>query len=385
MPSPHARARVALVCSWLNQHGGAERVLEVMHAMWPEAPVYTSAYVPEAMPSAYRTWDIRTSFMQRLPGLQQHFQKYLPLFPIAFEQFDFSEYDLVIDNSSAFSYGVITRPETLHISYCLTPARFLWNYHDYVRREQVGTGAQIALAPFLTQLRVWDRLAADRVDEFVAISEAIRARVRKFYRRESTVIAPPIECDRFEVGEGRGDARGDYFLIVSRLIPYKRVDLAIEACKRVGARLKIVGRGRDRARLEHIANGSPLIEFLGFVPDDEMRGLWANSRGFIFPGDEDFGITPLEANAAGRPTIAYAAGGALDTVRDGETGVFFHSASVDALAETLARFDGRRFDPAKLRAHAEQFDVPRFKERLAEFVEERLNRRSAARLVGGRG
>jgi len=344
-----------------------------MHEMWPEAPVYTSVYLPDAMPSAYRSWDIRTSFMQRLPGLHSHFQKYLPLFPLAFEQFDFTGYDLVLDNSSAFSYGVITRPETLHVSYCLTPARFLWLYHDYVRRESLGTGAQLALAPFLTQLRAWDRLAAERVDEFVAISEAIRRRIRKFYRRDSEVVFPPVDCSRFEVGHGGGD----YFLIVGRLVPYKRIDLAIEACKRVGVKLKIAGGSgkhgaRDRARLEAIAGGSPLIEFLGWVPDAEIGELWRNCRGFIFAGEDDFGIVPLEANAAGRPVVAYAGGGALETLVEGETGAFFREPTVDSLAEVLADFDDTEYDPARCRANAERFDIPVFKERLAAFVRAKL-------------
>jgi glycosyltransferase involved in cell wall biosynthesis len=355
-------------------------VLEVLHDMWPQAPVYTSVYLPEAMPAAYRAWDVRTSFMQRLPGLRTQFQKYLPLFPLAFEQFDFSGYDLVIDNSSAFSYGVITGPETLHISYCLTPARFLWRYHDYVQREGLGVGAQLALAPFLSGLRLWDRAAADRVDEFVSISSLIQARIRKFYRRDSVMIAPPIECDRFTVGRGEGD----YYLIVSRLIPYKRIDIAIEACKRVGARLKIVGRGRDRARLESIAGGSPLIEFLGFVPDEQMPALWAGCRAFIFPGEEDFGITPLEANAAGRPVVAFAAGGPLDTVVEGRTGRFFDRPTADSLAAVLAAFDPAEFEPTALRAHAEGYDVPVFKQRLLRFVEEKLGS-SYARSPSGVG
>lgn len=348
-----------------------------MHELWPEAPVYTSVYMPDAMPRAYRSWDIRPSFMQRLPGLHRHFQKYLPLFPLAFEQFDLSAYDLVLDNSSAFSYGVLTRPETLHVSYCLTPARFLWLYHDYVRREGLGTAAQIALQPFLTQLRAWDRLAAERVDEFVAISEAIRARIGKFYRRDAAVIYPPVDCSRFRVASGRGQDSGDYFLVVGRLVPYKRIDLAIEACKLVGARLKIAGGSgrhgaRDRARLEAVAGGSPLIEFLGWVPDAEMGDLWRNSRGFIFAGEDDFGIVPLEANAAGRPVIAYAGGGALETVVEGETGEFFHTPTAEALAEVLAQFDDRKYDPARCRANAERFDIPVFKERLAGFVREKL-------------
>ena len=341
-----------------------------MHDIWPHAPVYTSVYLPEVMPPAYRGWDIRTSFMQRLPFLRTHFQKYLPLFPLAFEQFDFSDYDLVIDNSSAFSYGVITRPETCHISYCLTPARFLWTYHDYVRREGIGLGARFALAPFLTQLRVWDRSAADRVDAFIAISSLVQSRIRKFYRRESSIIFPPIECARFTVGTGDGDGRGPYFLVVSRLIPYKRIELAIRACRMIGARLKIVGSGRDRERLERLADGAPEIEFLGHVSDAELKDLWKNCRAFIFPGEEDFGISPLEAQAAGRPVIAYASGGALETVRDGETGVFFREPTVEALADVLSAFDARRYDPLRMRAHAETFDISVFRKRLTQSVSE---------------
>ncbi len=339
-----------------------------MHDIWPNAPVYTSVYLPETMPPSYREWDIRTSFMQRLPFLRTHFQKYLPLFPLAFEQFDFSDYDLVIDNSSAFSYGVLTRPETCHISYCLTPARFLWSYHDYVRREGIGLGSQIALAPFLTQLRVWDRSAADRVDAFIAISSLVQSRIRKFYRRDSSVIFPPIECGRFTVGVGEGDGRGPYFLVVSRLIPYKCIDLAIRACQMVGMRLKVVGSGRDRERLVRLADGATEIEFLGHVSDAELKDLWMNCRAFIFPGEEDFGISPLEAQAAGRPVIAYGRGGALETIRDGETGSFFHEPTVEALADVLSAFDSRRFDPRTIRAHAETFDVSLFRQRLTESV-----------------
>ena len=345
-------------------------MLEALHEIWPEAPVYTSVYLPEAMPPAYRKWDIRTSFMQRLPGLRRHFRKYLPLFPLAFEQMDLSGYDLVLDNSSAFSYGVVTRPETLHLSYCLTPARFLWGYHDYIRREALGTAAQLALAPFIAPLRAWDRLAADRVDHFATTAEYVRARIRKHYRRDAAVIPAPVDCSRFAVST---DPPGDYFLSVSRLAPYRRIDLAVEACRRIGARLKVVGAGRDRDRLERLAGGDPRIEFLGRVPDAEVRDLWAGCRAYLVPGEEDFGIAPLEANAAGRPVVAYAAGGALETVIEDETGVFFREQTVDALAEALARLDPAAFDPARLRAHAEQYDVPVFKERIAAWVREKVD------------
>jgi len=357
--------KVAIVHDWLNQRGGAERVLEALVEMYPQAPIYTSIYWPQAMPEAYRAWDIRTSFMDRLPLVKQHHQPFLPLYPLAFEQFDLRGYDLVISNKSAFCHGVIPAPETLHISYCLTPTRFLWDYGGYVQREGVGKLARWALPPFLSYLRLWDKAAADRVDHFVAISQAIRQRVQKFYRRQAVVIHPPVDTSRY-VPAGGGD---DYFLIVSRLVPYKRIDLAVQAFNHLGLPLVIVGDGRDRASLQAMAY--PNIQFLGRVPDDELGQLMARCRAFVFPGLEDFGIAPLEAQAAGRPAIAFAGGGALDTVVEGVTGTFFHEPSPQALAEAVKSFDEARYDPAVIRKHAERFDTAVFKQRLRQFIEEK--------------
>lgn len=358
--------KVAITCSWLNQYGGAERVLELLHEMYPEAPIFTSMYAPEVMPPAYRDWNIRTSFMDRLPLVKKHHQAFLGLYPLAFEQFDLADYDVVISNTSAYCHGVITRPETLHISYCLTPARFLWNYHEYIRSEKVGRPIKLLLPLVLNYLRAWDLQAANRVDKFVAISKAVARRIEKYYRRDSSIIYPPINSSQFTVKNS--DEVGDFFLIISRLIPYKRIDLAVKAFNETGLPLKVVGDGRHRAYLEEIAR--PNVEFLGRVGDGAIKELYATCRAFVFPGEEDFGLTPLEAQASGRPVIAYAGGGALETVVDGVTGRFFAEPRPESLASVLASFDHCQFDPWAIRQHAEAFDVTAFKSHLAQFVEQ---------------
>ena len=369
--------RVALVCSWLNQYGGAERVLEVLHDMYPQAPIYTSVYEPRALPDFYRQWDIRPSFMQRLPLVKRKHQLFLGLFPLAFESFDLSEYDLVISNSSAFAHGVLTREGTAHVCYCLTPARFLWNYHAYVQREKVGSLARLILPFPLHYLRTWDAAAASRVDSFVAISHAVQARIRKFYRRDSTIIYPPVNINDYQPA----DEVGDYYLIVSRLIPYKRIDLAVEAFNQLGLPLKIVGDGRDRAALQAMARSN--VEFLGRRSDAEVRQLYARCRAFVLPGEEDFGLTPLEAQASGRPVIAYGAGGALDTVVEGETGAFFCQQTPESLAEAVASFDALACDPHRIREHAAKFDVAVFRQQLGELVEREYSSRYGGRMARG--
>ena len=356
--------RVAIVHDWLNQMGGAENVLEVLVDMFPDAPIYTSIYAPDRVSPTYRGWDIRTSWLNRLPGIAAHHQLYLPLYPLAFESFDLSDYDLVISNKSGFAHSVITPPHTVHICYCLTPTRWLWQYESYRQREGIGRLTNALLQPILTWQRVFDRLAADRVDHFVAISREVQARIRKFYRRQSTVIHPPVDTRRFVPGSG---PPGDYFLVVSRLIPYKRVDLAVAACTRLGLPLVVVGEGRDRPALERMAG--PTVRFLGRVSTEEIVRLMQGCRAFLFPGLEDFGIAPVEAMACGRPVIAYAGGGVLDTVVPGVTGEFFHEQSVDALAQVLSDFDPARYDPAACRARAEEFDTEVFKHKLLAFVE----------------
>ncbi len=368
--------RVALVHDWLNQMGGAEQVLEALVALFPGAPVYTSIYDPQRVSPAYRTWDIRVSWMNRLPGVGAHHLWYLPLYPLAFESFDLTGYDVVISNKSAFAHSVITPPETTHICYCLTPTRFLWQYAEYRRREGIGRWTNALLQPILTWQRMLDRLAAERVDHFIAISRVVQARIRKFYRRESVIIHPPVDTDRFVPAR---TPPGDYYLVVSRLIPYKRVDLAVQACTRLGVPLLVVGEGRDRKALERMAG--PTVRFLGRVSDAELVRLMQGARAFLFPGLEDFGIAPVEAMACGRPVIAYAGGGALDTVVPGETGEFFHPQTVDALAAVLADFDPTRYDPLACRARAEMFATSVFRHKLRAFVEAVLTDEAPHRAV----
>lgn len=367
-PTAIGEARAALVHDWLNQMGGAEDVLESLVALFPEAPLFTSLYWQDRMPAHWRQWDIRTSFVNRLPFAQKRQQLYLPLYPLAFEQFDFRGYDLVLSNKSGFCHGVITGANTVHICYCLTPTRYLWRYHQYAEQERLGTWTRRALLPFLTYLRLWDRLAAERVDHFVAISQEVRRRIAKIYGRDSTIIFPPVDTERFRPAS-RVD---DYYLIVGRLVPYRRLDLLIEAFNHLDRPLFIAGRGRDRERLEALAG--PNVTFLGYVPDEELPELMARCRAFIFPGEEDFGIAPVQAMAAGRPVIAYAAGGALDTVIPG-TGALFARQSVAAIIDAVETFDPDSVDTGFLTAHARKFDTSVFKQRLSDFIEQKLGER----------
>ncbi len=355
---------LAIIHDWLNQIGGAEDVLAQMHAMYPDAPIYTSIYAPEKMPAAMRNWDIRTLWMDQLPGIHDHHQPYLPLYPLAFGRLDLTAYDVVLSNKSGFCHGVQVRPDAWHIDYCLTPTRYVWMPDAYLQREGFGKAVEWGMKPLTAWLRRWDYNAAQRVTHFIAISTEVQQRIRRYYHRESTIIFPPVDTDRFRPN---GQPPEPFFLVLGRLIPYKRIDLAVQACNQVGCRLIVAGDGRDRAALEALAG--PTIEFRGRVSDEEAADLMARCQAFIFPGLEDFGITPLQAQAAGRPVIAYGAGGVLDTVIPGETGELFPEQTVEALAQALASFDPTRYDPAACRANAERFSNERFRRELGEYVQ----------------
>ncbi|GCE11674.1 glycosyltransferase [Tengunoibacter tsumagoiensis] len=361
--------KVALVHDYLNQMGGAERVVLALHELFPDAPLYTSIYDPQRVDPAFRKIDIRTSFMQKLPMVTKHHQPYLPFYPFAMENLDLRGYDLVLSSSSAFGKGVITRPGTMHICYCHTPMRWCWNYEEYVEREQLGKLSRSILPFLISGLRVWDQTSAMRVDHFIANSPIVAERIQKYYRREAVYIPPPVEANRFPFDPTV--VPGDYFLILSRLVPYKRVDLAIQACNQLQLPLVIIGGGRDLERLQKLAG--PTIRFLGKLSDAEVVQYLTHCRAFLFPGEEDFGITPLEAQACGRPVIAYGQGGALASVVEGSTGTFFHQQTAESLAEVLARFDERAFDPQAIRNHALEFDTPRFQRRMLQFIEARMN------------
>jgi glycosyltransferase involved in cell wall biosynthesis len=363
VPNTQYRARVALVHDWLNQIGGAENVLEMLVRMFPGAPVFTSMYAAGIMPAAYRAWDIRTTFMQRLPGVTTHHQAYLPLYPLAFSLVDLRGYDLILSNKSGFCHGVPAPPGATHVCYCLTPTRFLWQYDAYRAREQLNPAMDLVLKPVVALLRRWDYAAAQRVHHFIAISTEIRERIRRFYNRESTIIYPPADIARFQPVR---EPPGDYFLAGGRLIPYKRVDLAVGACSDLGLKLLVYGEGRDRPALERLAG--PTVTFLGRVSGDELARLCAGAKAFIFPGLEDFGIAPVEAQAAGRPVIAFRGGGALDTVVPGHTGEFFAEPTVASLKATMAAFDPTAYDPSACRTNAERFSTERFERELAASI-----------------
>jgi glycosyltransferase involved in cell wall biosynthesis len=361
--------KVALVHDYLNQMGGAERVVLALHEIFPEAPIYTSIYDPGRVDTAFQSIDIRTSFMQKLPLVKKHHQPFLPFYPFAMERLDLRGYDLILSSSSAFGKGVVTQPETMHICYCHTPMRWCWNYDEYVQRERLGRIARNILPFFITGLRVWDQTSSMRVDHFIANSPVVADRIRKYYRRDAVVIPPPVEVRRFTF-DATTQAE-EYFLIVSRFMPYKRIDLAIEACNRLQLPLVIIGSGRDENRLKSIAG--PTIRFMGRLSDEEVLHYYAHCRAFILPGEEDFGITPLEAQASGRPVIAYAAGGALASVIDNVTGTFFQKQNVESLVEVLESFDERRYDPQTIRNHALEFDKPRFRRRILQFIEAKMS------------
>lgn len=355
--------KFALAHDYLTQEGGAEFTFDVMAKTFPQAPIFTMFHDLHKVP-AFAGRDIRTSFLQSAPAIRSKFQWYLPLMPLATESLDLSEYDVVLSSTSAFFKGLITQPDTRHICYCHTPTRYLWtDTHDYVNELRLpGFIKRAVIPPTLTKLRIWDRLAADRVDLFLANSKAVQQRIAKFYRRESQILYPPVDTAQFTVS----DRPKTYFLAGGRLVAYKRYDLIIEAFNRIGLPLKIFGTGPLEETYKTIA--SPHVEFLGKVSQEQKRELYANCIAYIHPQEEDFGITLVEATASGRPVIAYAKGGALETVVDGTTGTLFEHQTWEDLAHTVLAFDHTRFNPPTIRTHAQQFSIDRFVSGIKQIV-----------------
>jgi glycosyltransferase involved in cell wall biosynthesis len=361
--------RVALVHDYLTQFGGAERVLQALMELFPYAPVFTLIYDRQGIKVPFDESRLRTSFLQNLPGARQHHRYFPLLMPLAIEQFDFSNYDVVLSDTHSFGKGIVTSPGTLHLSYCFTPTRYVWDdSHRYVR-DFSRTAFFQRLAPIaLSYIRLWDYYAAQRVDAYFTLSHYVARRIRKYYHRDAIVIPPPVDVSKFSV---RSDHEG-YYLIVSRLVPYKRIDIAIEACERLGRPLYIVGTGPEK---EILRRGTRrYTTFLDFVPDDQLPALYAGARALLFPQEEDFGITPLEAAASGKPTIAFAAGGALETIREHKTGLFFKHQTVASLVSAIQTFETGYWDVAAIRAHAEKFDYPIFLQRISRAVEQQVIR-----------
>lgn len=357
--------KIAFVHEYLNQFGGAERMLQVLCALYPEAPIYTLIYDRNATGRVFDDKVIHTSFLQKMPLAKKHHRAFPLLMPLAMEQFDFSEYDTVISISASFAKGVLTKPGTRHICYCLTPPRFLWDdSQKFVEEFGYSRLVKKFLAPFITYLRMWDQEASRRVDDFWAISNFIKERIDKYYRRPSTVIYPPVNVGKFHVSDSPAGGRGDYFFMAGRLVSYKRFDLAIRVFNRLGLPLRIVGIGPEFNKLKKMAGKN--IQFLDLVSDEQLAGLYAGSRALIFPQEEDFGIVPLESMASGKPVIAYRAGGVLETVVEGKTGLFFREMTEDSLAEAIRKFETTKFDPWECRRQAEKFNIEVFKKNILE-------------------
>ena len=364
---------VALVHDWLTGMRGGERCLEVFCELFPDAPIYTLLHTPGSVSPTIERRAIHSSFIQRLPDAERRYRQYLPLFPAAVRRFDLAGHDLVLSSSHAVAKSVRVPRGALHVCYCFTPMRYVWDLYDDYFGRGAGWATSLLMPPVAAALRRWDRRTAAGVHRFVAISRFIADRIRRAYGREADVIYPPVDVSRFRIEE----SPGDYYLVVSALTPYKRVDLAVEAMGRLGRRLVVVGTGPEERRLRALAG--PTVELLGWRDDAETAALYAGCRALIFPTLEDFGITPLEAMAAGRPVIAFGQGGALETVippggAEAPTGLFFERQTVDALVDAIRRFEsGRyRFEPKALRLRAEAFDRGLFKERVQVYLTARL-------------
>ena len=362
--------RIALVHDWLTGMRGGEKVLEVFCELYPQATLFTLLHNKGSVSDTIEKMNVRTSFVDRFPFKATKYRNYLPLFPKAIESFDFSGFDLILSSSHAVAKGARPAPGALHICYCHTPMRYVWEmYEEYFGPGRAGALTRAAMSIVAPRLRKWDVRSSDRVNFFIANSRNVADRIRQYYRRPADVIHPPVNVDQFfasEKDEG-------YYLIVSALVPYKRVDLAIQAFNELGEKLLVVGTGPESKRLQSIANRN--IQFLGWQDDLELSRLYAGCRALIFPGIEDFGIVPLEAMASGKPVIAFGKGGALETVVDDSpspTGIFFHEQSVNALKDAMVQFSTSKFDPLTIRSHAERFARPKFKERIRRFVAEKL-------------
>jgi glycosyltransferase involved in cell wall biosynthesis len=362
--------KVALVHDFLVKLGGAERVLETLAEMYPEAPIYTLLYDEKTVGNVFPKNRVKTSFLQNFPGFFRKRYRYLfSLMPLAIERFDFSKYDVVISSSNSYSHGILTGTNTKHICYCHSPMRYCWDWaHQYLKENKVSGMKLKYIRERLHKMRIWDKTVADRPDLYLANSVNTKKRIGKYYRLDSEVVYPPVDVNRFSVSENSED----FFLIVSAITPFKKIDLAVEAFNKLGKKLVIIGDGPQREELEKKAEKN--ITFTGFLGDKEVASYLRRCRAFIFPGEEDFGIAPVEAMACGKPVIAYGKGGLLESVVENETGVFFHEPTVQSLVGAIQKYfdNSRAFDPQVIRERAEKFGREEFEERIRKIVENPL-------------
>jgi glycosyltransferase involved in cell wall biosynthesis len=358
--------KVALVHDFVMKLGGAERVLKTLADMFPDAPIYTLLYDEKTAGAVFPKERVKPSRFQKLPRFLRNRHRYLlPSFPRIVEEWDFSGYDFVISSNSAFVHGIITPTTTKHITYMHAPMRFALDwYHEYIGEQNVGPIKKAAIALITHRVRMWDKTASNRTERMIANSETTRKRIQKYYRMDAQVLYPPVDLSRFSVHKDHED----YFLIVSTLTPYKKIELAVKLFNKIGRKLVIIGDGPQRAYLQGIA--APNIEFLGFKPDDVVAEYYKNCRALIFPGEEDFGITPIEAMACGKPVLALRRGGLTESVVEGETGEFFNKSTVQSMEDGLGRLilNEKRYHPHGIRRHAEQFSEEKFKEKLNKII-----------------
>lgn len=361
--------KIAIVHDHLTQIGGAEKVLRVFHEMFPNSPIYTLVYDEKKMEKIFPKSLIRASFLQKLPGAVKHYQWYLPLMPIATESYDMSGFDVVLSSCSALSKGVIIHSNTLHICYCHTPTRYLWSdTHSYVAGLRYPFFIKKFIPLILNRLRVWDQVAAQRVDVFIANSNFVAQRIQKYYNRKSVVIYPPVETQRFFIS----DSIDKYYVTGGRLVSYKKFDITVHAFNQLGIHLKIFGDGPELAFLQKIAK--PNIEFLGKISGGKLAEVYSRAIAFIHPQIEDFGITVIEAMASGRPVIAFDGGGARETVVSGISGEFFDEQCWEALADTVVRFKPQQYNPQAIKNYAEKFGIERFKKEIQELIQREYGR-----------
>lgn len=360
--------KLAIVCDWLVSRGGAERVIQTISDMFPHAPVYTSIYDPRMLPE-FSERDIKTSFIQKFPLSKRKHYLYLPFMPYVFEQFDLSEYDIVISSSHSCAKGIITKPGTLHVCYCHSPMRYAWDScHTYFEQYGIPKTFRSRAKKLLHELRMWDKLSAERVDFFIANSQHVKKRIWKYYRKNADIIYPPVETEKFSLARSSG-CEGRYFLAIGRLTPYKRFDLLVDTFNYLKLPLVIVGTGREETRLKKQA--SRFITFLGNVSDENLAEIYQKATALVFPQVEDFGIIPLEAMSCGKPVIAFGEGGALETVIPGKTGLFFEKQNLGSLKKTILEFGALKWDRGQIRKHAQKFDRKVFESSLNQFIEEK--------------
>ncbi|MFA6438030.1 MAG: glycosyltransferase [Bacteriovoracaceae bacterium] len=359
--------KVALVHDWCTGMRGGEKCLEVLCEIFPEAPIYTLLHNKGTMSATIERHVFITSFINALPAKTTQYRKYLPLFPFAIAQFDLSEYDLVISTSHAVAKNVRVRKDAVHICYCFTPMRYVWDMYDqYFGKDKASLPIRIVMKLIAPLLRWWDVKTAAHVTYFIAISEEIRKRIQKHYHRDAEMIYPPVDIEQFQLST----VQGDFFLIVSALVPYKRVDLAVKAFNANGKHLVIAGTGPENGKLRAMAK--PNIQFLGWQSDDELAQLYGRCKALIFPGVEDFGIVPLEAQASGKPVIAFRQGGALETIVDGITGIFFGSQTAESLQNAIQRCSLIKFNPQAIREHAVRFSRTNFRQNIGRSIDEKV-------------